>query len=100
MRNTTRDWTNIKTWLKVKNYYIGSTHTGWAAVCRSGIVITASKSRVKVEWTVGADVGVERKTAEATLTWIRSAVSEAERQMEAMTHEADANNTAYKGGRL
>lgn len=99
MTNRTKHWIDIKKWLKVKNYYIGSTHTGWTAVSRNGIVITTSISRVKVEWSLGSDVS-ELRCREATLLWMKVAVSEAERDIESTTHEANANNAAYKKGKL
>lgn len=96
MSNRTRQWPQIKQWLRVKGFNIGQTMTGWAAVNRTGIVIIVSQNRVKVEWPIPGEGLNERKEREATMPWIQAIIWEAERDIETIAREADENNKEFR----
>ena len=96
MTNRTKQWPAIKRWLRTKLFYTGQTMTGWVAVNRSGIVVTVSQSRVKVEWPIPGEGLNERKEREATMPWMQAIISEAERDIEAIVREADENNKEFR----
>jgi hypothetical protein len=89
--NRTRQWPQIKQWLRVKGFNIGQTMTGWAAVNRTGIVIIVSQNRVKVEWPIPGDGMNERKAREATMPWMQWTISEAEQSIESIAREDDGH---------
>ena len=39
----------VRRWLRSEGFYVGNTKTGWVAVSRRGMVITAGAKRAKVE---------------------------------------------------
>lgn len=96
MSNRTRQWPQIKQWLRVKGFNIGQTVTGWAAVNRTGIVIIVSQNRVKVEWPTPGDGMNERKAREATMPWMQWTISEAERDAELRADEVRAMNVQFR----
>lgn len=96
MSNRTRQWPQIKQWLRVKGFNIGQTMTGWAAVNRTGIVIIVSQNRVKVEWPIAGEGMNERKAREATMPWMQWTICDAERDLEAIAKEADAMNAQHR----
>jgi len=96
MTNRTKEWPAIKRWLRCKCFYTGQTMTGWVAVSRTGIVVTVSQSRVKVEWPIPGEGLNERKEREATMPWMQAVISEAERDIEAIVREADENNKEFR----
>jgi len=96
MTNRAKEWPAIKRWLRTKCFYTGQTMTGWVAVNRTGIVVTVSHSRIKVEWPIPGEGINERKAREATMPWMHATISEAERDIEAIAREADENNREFR----
>lgn len=96
MSNRTRHWPQVKQWLRVKGFNIGQTMTGWAGVNRTGIVVTVSQSRVKVEWPIPGEGMNERKAREVSMPWIQWTVSDAERDIEEIAREADRLNREFR----
>lgn len=79
--NNKKNWTKALQYLIAKGFYIGNTNTGWSAINNLGIVITASNSRVKVEWTSVTMVGVMcRRTESLELKWLQDVLADAENQ--------------------
>ena len=96
MKNRTKQWPQVKQWLRVKGFCIGNTMTGWTAVNRTGIVVTASNARVKVWWPMPGDGINERRADEASMPWMQWALADAERDVEACAREADQHNREWR----
>jgi|688.fasta_scaffold67401_2 hypothetical protein len=86
-------WTDAKRWLLSKGFCIGTTKTGWAAVNRSGIVVTVSPSRTKIEWDDGAGCLTVSRADEIAMPWLQRVMMEAE-----TTRETVARALAKNGG--
>lgn len=87
---STRQWPQIKQWLRIKGFNIGNTQTGWCAVNRTGIVIIVSATRVKIEWQGSEDDIRVRKTDEMSMQWTQKTISQAERDIEICADEAQS----------